>query len=366
MTDSQDGTAAISARYLVALASGVQRELGWGLRLVRREVEAWQRRARRISDPRARDLALRSLADKRSLTEGAARCWEVPPRRDERLLTCLVTFQILANYLDTFSEQHQRDHRTATSSVMRAFVDAVDTERPTGGYFLDHPGWDDDGYLEALVRATRSTLRTLPTYPRARGLLSRHATVARVLDLHHVRDPAERDSALEQFARTQIQDFRGLLWFEQAAAAASAMNVLVLLTLAADAACTDDDLEAAVDAYSYIGALSMMLDSFADQLDDAVSGHVSFIGYYASPSDVVQRMQFLIDRSLRDAARLRHGPRHVVLVAMMIAMFLSRDSARSPPLRDDTAALVAAGGTLTRRLVPVLRLWRVLSRLQGG
>jgi hypothetical protein len=50
----------------------------------------------------------------------------------------------------------------------------------------------------------------------------------------------------------------------------------------------------------------------------------------------------------------------------MFAMYLSRDSANGPELRAATASLVQAGGSLTRLLVPVLRLWRTAYGLRAA
>jgi hypothetical protein len=46
-------------------------------------------------------------------------------------------------------------------------------------------------------------------------------------------------------------------------------------------------------------------------------------------------------------------------VACMVAMYLTKDAARSPAMRKHTARIAASGGSLTRRLIPVLRLWRI-------
>jgi hypothetical protein len=48
-----------------------------------------------------------------------------------------------------------------------------------------------------------------------------------------------------------------------------------------------------------------------------------------------------------------------VIAACMVAMYLSKDSARTPAMRPTTDRLSEAGGSLTRLLLPVLRLWRV-------
>jgi hypothetical protein len=68
----------------------------------------------------------------------------------------------------------------------------------------------------------------------------------------------------------------------------------------------------------------------------------------------------LARRSLERAHQLTHGERHVVVIASMMAMYLSKDSARTCHRRARTATLARSGGSLTLALLPVLRLWRLL------
>ena len=44
----------------------------------------------------------------------------------------------------------------------------------------------------------------------------------------------------------------------------------------------------------------------------------------------------------------------------MIAMYLSKDSVRTPQTRALTRSLTHAAGPLTRLLMPVLRVWRLI------
>jgi hypothetical protein len=44
----------------------------------------------------------------------------------------------------------------------------------------------------------------------------------------------------------------------------------------------------------------------------------------------------------------------------MIAMYLSKDTARGPPLECTSEHLLRAGGSLAKLLLPILRAWRVL------
>jgi len=49
-------------------------------------------------------------------------------------------------------------------------------------------------------------------------------------------------------------------------------------------------------------------------------------------------------------------------VACMVAMYLSKDSARTPAMRARTRRLTSAGGSLTEILLPILQAWRIAYR----
>jgi tetraprenyl-beta-curcumene synthase len=102
-----------------------------------------------------------------------------------------------------------------------------------------------------------------------------------------------------------------------------------------------------------------MLDSYVDLVDDEASGNHSYISHYPDEERAVQRLAECITRAARGALSLPKGHRHTVIVCAMVAMYLSKDSARLPRLRSHASQLLAAGGSLTRLLMPVLRLWRI-------
>ena len=105
-----------------------------------------------------------------------------------------------------------------------------------------------------------------------------------------------------------------------------------------------------------------MLDSYGDIAEDAANAAHSYIAHYPSADAAAKRIGEIIRRALDGAASLRHGERHLVLVSCMTAMYLSKDSVRTPQARALTESLTHAAGPLTRLLLPVLRLWRLLYR----
>ncbi len=348
----------LTGAQVAALGRAVGRELGWGLRGVGRRVGYWRAHAAAIPDPVVRRAALRALTEKRGYADGAALFWTLPSERDPRLLALLTDFQVTANFLDVASE-HAADARgRCGTTLMRAFVDAVDVEADVQGYFADHPWTDDSGYLSTLVHACCRGCAALPGYREARPLLLGEAARAQALEIGHDPDVARRDAALMRFAQREYGADHELRWFELTAGGAAAMTVIALLALAGDRAASDADRRAAVAAYRWVSALSTMLDSYVDQAEDRASGSWCAIDAYGDGALAIDRIATLIDRTLREVGQLRHGQRHAVIVSAMVALFLSRDSARSRDLADATRQLIEAGGALTRGLVPVLRTWR--------
>ncbi len=101
-----------------------------------------------------------------------------------------------------------------------------------------------------------------------------------------------------------------------------------------------------------------MLDSYVDQIDDAESGDHIYVSHYPSRAVATERICWLLRRCLREASGLRGSEKHILIVSSMTALYLSKNSARTPAMRESTKTLAFAGGSLTRALVPILRLWR--------
>ena len=104
-----------------------------------------------------------------------------------------------------------------------------------------------------------------------------------------------------------------------------------------------------------------MLDSYGDIAEDGATAAHSYIGHYGSTDIAAERIAEIIRRSLEEAASLPDGERHLVIASCMIAMYLSKDSVRTPQTRALTQSLIDAAGPLTRLLLPVSRVWRLIN-----
>jgi cytochrome P450 len=268
----------------------------------------------------------------------------------------LVAYQTIWDFLDNVSERH-----TGAANARQlhlALREALDPGAAISDYYRHNPWKDDGGYLRALVETCRASCAALPSYSRVRPHVLAGVALCAIQSINHDPDPQRRDAALRAWAEGESPGERAITWFELTAAA-SAFTPHVLLALAAESSCEEGDIARTLAAYfPWVSLAITMLDSYADRLDDDASGNHSYISHYDNSDAAVQRLCEIVDRTAREARGLRNGHRHATLISCMVAMHLSRDGAYAPDMRAGTRALAAAGGSLTRLLLPLMRMWR--------
>jgi tetraprenyl-beta-curcumene synthase len=362
------------SELLGGLVRAASRELLWGLRAVSREAELWQARASAIPDPRIRADALTALHRKRGNINGAALFWTLPNRRDRALLQALIAYETLADFLDCVNESEIHLGVCHGDQLQLALQDALDSDAERSDYYLYRTSGDDGGYLQELVLTCRRACLRLPSFERVRPYVLRAAALSPVLSLNHEPDPAERTRLLQDWTGDNLPvstapmthgSLRGeLSWFERTAGASAWLTVLAMLALAAEpaeSAPSSVEIESVYDAYlTWIAPVGAMLDSYSDILDDQATGDHSYISYYPTMETAVARVNQLVGEARDAAVLLPNGSRHVVVIACMIAFYLSKDSVRAPAMRTSTRELRRAGGPLVGMLVPILRAWRTI------
>ncbi len=350
-----------SARQLRVFVAAVVRELTWGLPAVAGETRAWRSLARTIADAPTRDDALGALARKRGHTDGAALFTILPRARNRWLLRILVAYEIAWDFLDSANERAAAVGQVNGRQLHLALIDALDPGAPLCDYYRYHPWRSDSGYLRALVAACRQCCTHLPAYASVHTMAVEEAHRGQVLGINHELDPQLRDRTLREWAARTFNTNYEADWFELTGAASASLTIHALLALAAEPTPSAAHVALVRDAYfPWISAATTMLDSFVDQLQDEANGDHSYVGHYRSSQQRVGRISELIECSLRKTQSLPDGERHSLIVACMAAMYLSKDSARTPTLAKDTNELTQAGGRLTRVLLPVLRIWRIV------
>jgi tetraprenyl-beta-curcumene synthase len=350
---------------LRALVAATARELAWGRPAVSREIGFWRAAAEQIADPHIRADALHVFTSKRGNTDGAALFWTLTRHRDFGLLRLLVAHELIWDFLDSVSERGAHVGLHNGRQLHLAIVESLDSARPISDYYRYHPWQDDGGYLRSLVETCRVEIARLPSYPIVRAAAVREARRAEVQSINHETEPWRRDRELRAWARSEYPAESSMSWFELTAAASASPAIHALLALAASPDARTQDVADTYAAYfPWVSLVAVMLDSYVDQQADAAAGGHIYLDHYESHAEAIERLHESIMQSARAALRLPNGERHAVLIACMIAMYLSKGSARSPALRATTRDLARSGGSLTRLLLPILRAWRIRYRQQ--
>jgi len=359
--------APLNSRQIWALCAAAARELLWGLRAVSVEVGHWRTRALSTPDAPVREDALGALARKRPHLDGAALFWILPRRRNRRLLRLLVSYEIALEFLDNTNERAAYAGPVNGRQLHLALAEALAPDAQVSDHYRHHPWREDGGYLKALVESCRRDCASLPSYELVGEAAIREAARCQVLALNHDPDPVGREHALREWARHEWPGDVEMEWFELSGAATASLTVHVLLALGAEAASTRGIVDGAHAVYfPGLSLATTMLDSYVDRAEDAASGGHSYIARYGGQEIAVARLQALIGESIHGARALPRGHRHAVLASSMVALYLSSDSAREAQSRPATRALLRAGGSLTRLLVPVLRIWRIVYGLRSA
>lgn len=351
---------------MAALAAAAGRQLTWGLRTAAGEVARYTHLAARIPEKPIRQDAMAALARKRPHLDGAALFSILPPERNPRLVHALLAYELILEFLDNTNERAAHAGVHNGLQLHRALEQALNPHGAVCDHYRYHPWREDGGYLHGLVQECRRACVSLPRYQAVQRAAITEARRARVLALNHHPDPACRDVLLRAWAARELPAGSQARWWELTGTATASLSVHALLTLAAAGGpLRPTDIQKTRRAYRQLSLIATMLDSYVDERADLAGDQHSYISHY-SAHELPARLCELIQQSLTEVRALPSGHRHAVIAASMIALYLSNDAARTPARRATTNAILDAGGSLTRLLLPVLRAWRAAYGLRNA
>jgi len=329
-------------------------------RMVGGELRRWDALAREIPDPLLRREALGKLSGERLNPEAAALFAVLaPPAERARLVSLIVAYQVLYDYLDGVNEQPGFDRLIDGLQLHEALNDALLLDRSPRDYYLRHPGVDDGGYTSALVAWCRTAVAGVPSIVRASRVIEQATVRCGEAQSHNHAGGASDDGALRGWCAQQYSRCGGYRWWEVAAGGISCLNIHATLACAADPRANAQDLADVEAAYfPSICALSALLDSLADYHLDARSGNHSFVARYTGPEQASERMTAIAREARERVSELRHSPRHEVILAGIVAYYLSSPSVREGFPAPTARELLEEMGPLGASMCGVLKLRR--------
>jgi hypothetical protein len=352
-------THTLTARNVIALlTTGITYWLAIVPR-ARREIHAWERRARSTPNPTLRALALDKLSRERLNPEAAACFSTLAPRSSRRRCTRLiVAYQIAYDYLDAVNELSVYNPLADGLRLHRALTDAAgDFERRTTGYYGHHAGDEDGGYLSTSVSACRAIVKALPSRGLAPIVLAAAGRCGEAQSRNHA-TPTDGYEQLVAWSRAQAEE-RGYQWWELAAGGISCLAIHALFAVAADPATSRAEARRIDAAYfPPVCSISALLDSLVDYEHDAGTDNHSFVAHYESNAHAATRFAAIVKDANRHIAGLRHRHRHGVILAGLASFYLSAPEATVGFARPVTRRTIAATGAITTPMLATMCLRR--------
>ena len=310
----------------------------------------WRRRANLISDPTLRSIALEAHSSKSGNLECAAVFAIFAPRKCRALLTdILVTFQAVYDYVDLLAEYPSADPIANGHQLHQALLAIVDPDHAPLDYYAHSRHGHDGGYLQEMIDACRDGLLLLPSFVAARSTLAVLVGHMVSFQTYNHGDSDGNHDAFVQWAKTQTPPDGPLYWWEIAAAAGSSLPVLALMASASEPELSKRSVAAIEDAYfPWIASLNTLLDSLVDQNEDSTPGQNMLLAHYLTSTYAAQRICAIAERATREARLLPHGSCHAVILAAMIAFYLSNPGAQAPQAVAASQLIVGAMGDLAR------------------
>jgi tetraprenyl-beta-curcumene synthase len=346
------------ASTTIAFASAARRYWIGVFPVVQSEIRRLRRCAGDIPDPVLRGLALDAQRRKWASLEGAAAFATFTPRRGRAGVTrLLVDIQGVFDYADTLMEQPTDVPAANARQLHRAFVVALQPDLPHHDYYQHHAQHEDGGYLTKLTDTCRAAIRELPSYPAVAEVVMEHAW--RVvfyqsdINLAAAADyPGLANWASEQVAGAELK------WWEIGAACGSSLAIFAHVAAAADPSLTPGEVNA-IDAlyWPWAEALHIFLDSLIDREEDRETQQPNLLDHYASQDEMTERLGLLASETAERA--LEVAPHHRLILAGMVALYLSDEQAWTAFARPATERILAATGTLVRPAMLLLRARRL-------
>jgi tetraprenyl-beta-curcumene synthase len=340
-------------RYWLGVFPIVQSEIGW-----------LRHRARDIPDPVLRGLALDAQRHKATSLEGAAAFATFVPREQRTSVThLLVTLQCVFDYADTLMEQPSEEPVINASQLHNALLVSLQPDRPHLDYYKYHSHRDDGGYLVGLVDVCRALIERLPSYRVVSDVVLAHANRI-VFYQSQINLARERDyQRLRRWASAEIFG-TPLSWWEIGAACGSSLALFAHVAAAASPVLTDHETELVDHLYWPWGdALHTMLDSLVDRAEDAAATQHNLLDHYASQEEMTERLGLLASETAERA--LAVAPHHRLILAGMIALYLSDRQAWTAFARPATERVLEATGTFAKPALLLLRARRLALRTRG-
>ncbi|MEN6349793.1 MAG: tetraprenyl-beta-curcumene synthase family protein [Syntrophomonas sp.] len=291
---------------------------------VKRLLKEWNTEAGLCIDTELRKQALSSLHNKDFHCQGGA-VFAVPYQHAEpQLLSLIVAYQTLCDYLDNLCDRANCTDGEAFRQLHESLLDALTPGQNRHDYYELYPYRKDNGYIDKLVAQCQNSLKYLPSYHLVYEDVIKLARLYIDLQVHKHIALNQREYALQGWAEGHLHNYPGILWQEFAAASGSTLALFALFGLAGEKDAEPEDIRNTVRTYfPWICGLHILLDYFIDQEEDRQGGDLNFTFYYPDNNVTLSRLKFFIREAHQMAKESSQTEFAQTVVEGLLAMYLS-------------------------------------------
>jgi tetraprenyl-beta-curcumene synthase len=326
---------------------------------VKRLLTQWQKEAELCVDEELRQQALNSIAGKDFHCQGGA-VFAVPyPEREDVLLSLIVAYQTLCDYLDNLCDRAACLDGQAFRELHVALTDALTPQGTKHQYYQTYPCQNDGGYINKMVDECRYNLQQLPGYHLVQADVIALAGLYIELQVKKHIAWEVREKTLIEWAQAQLVDYPGLQWNEYAAATGSTLALFALFGLAARDELEPGEIHTTLDTYfPWICGLHILLDYFIDQEEDRASGDLNFTFYYPDNEVMMKRLKTFIREAHIQASQLPRPGFARTVIEGLLAMYFSDNKVKKQGFGPMTRELINVSGHGARQTYYICALVR--------
>ncbi|MGV3489367.1 MAG: tetraprenyl-beta-curcumene synthase family protein [Tuberibacillus sp.] len=290
---------------------------------VKKQLSHWTAFATSIPNQELRKQALASITTKTFHCEGGAIYSLLAKDRREDVITFIVAYQTISDYLDNLCDRSTSLDPEDFRALHESMIDAL-TPGTSHNYYRHRKDREDGGYLSELVCTCQNFLQTLPSLSVIQPFLHELAEYYCDLQVHKHVAREERVGRLQKWFDVYKTRLPDMTWYEFSACSGSTLGIFCLVSYAA----VSDQMEKLAEQikngyFPWVQGLHILLDYFIDQEEDEKGGDLNFCSFYENEEEMYHRFIYFMEQADKSITHLPDAPFHRMVNRGLIGIYLA-------------------------------------------
>ncbi|QQK77477.1 tetraprenyl-beta-curcumene synthase family protein [Salicibibacter cibarius] len=310
------------------------------------QLESWKREGQNIKDKEIREQATWTVSDKTFHCEGGSILALLAGDNQDAYIEFMVAYQSICDYLDTLCDKNDAHNPDDFRSMHQALLDSLEPYGQINNYYQYRPGFEDDGYLEKMVKHCREAIVKFPGFSAMKADMKDVSQYYIDFQVYKHVEEDQREQLLVNFYNENKDLVPGMRWYEFSCAVASTLALYCLAAYAASGPRTKEESKRLKDAYfPWLQGLHIMLDYFIDQEEDRQENEMNFVAYYENKNDMLERFKYIDHEATKRLKGLPDEKFHLLIKKGLYALYLSDGKVKANEAsKKDAKEIIKLGG----------------------